>query len=201
VSLSRESWVVAGSYHTTVMLNDGREVGLRWLTAEDRPLLEELAAALPAEDLRHLNQDLRQGEVLQQWLEGLAAGSMRLLGAQDPAEGGRLAGYCSLQPGRGAHAHLGELEVVLHPAYRDLGLGSNLVREVAGAAGEAGLMFLKAEVPVEELGLITAFQRLGFELKAIMENYRVDLAGEPYHAIIMLKRLRYQSHKEFLYRF
>ncbi len=192
---------MAGPEHTTVILNDGREVDLRWLGAEDRPLLEALAAALPAEDLRHLNQDLRRGEVLQEWLEGLAGGSMRLLGAQDSAQGGRLAGYCSLRPGRGAHAHLGEVEVVLHPAYRELGLGSNLVREVAAAAEEAGLIFLQVEVPVAELGLITAFQRLGFELKAIMENYRVDLGGEPYHAIIMLKRLRYQSHKEFLYRF
>ena len=185
----------------TAILNDGRELVLSWLGAAQVPLFAEFAASLRVDDIVHLGLNLKDAKQLERWLNGLERGELFILAASDPEEQDRLAGFCALSLGRGAHSHMAQVEAFLHPAYRNLGLGSNLIKEAAGLASQRELDYLEAEVHVEDRPLMDALKNLDFELKAIIEDYRVDCSGEPYDVIIMLKRLSYPSNKEFLYRY
>ncbi|KMY66671.1 hypothetical protein AAU61_16300 [Desulfocarbo indianensis] len=192
---------MAGATETTAILNDGRELALAWLTPGDAGIFPQLAESLAPADTAHLSLDLKNPAQLTRWLESLERGELLILAARDPEENRRLSGYCALRLGRGARAHMAQVETFLQPPYRDLGLGSTLIKEAAGLAAQRKLDYLEAEVHVEDRALIDALKNLGFELKAIIENYRVDCAGEPYDVIILLKRLSYPSKKEFLYRY
>jgi ribosomal protein S18 acetylase RimI-like enzyme len=186
---------------TTAILNDGRELTLAWLAADQAAKFSEFFSGLSEDDIRHLSLNPKDSGQLQRWLAGLERGNLFILAARDPEESLRLAGYCALKLGRGAHGHMAQVETFLHPDYRDLGLGSNLIKEAASLGSRRKLDFLEAEVHVEDRPLMDALKNLGFELKAIIEDYRVDCSGLPYDVIIMLKRLSYPSKKEFLYRY
>ena len=186
---------------STVILNDGREVALGWLARGDQEWLAGLTKGLDADEYAYLGVDLRDQAALAHWLAGIRQGKRKILGAWDPAHPADLAGYALLQPGRGAHRHIGQVETFLAPAARELGLGSNMIRELAAEATKDGLLFLELEVHLKQRGLINAFKNLGFELKAIIEGYRVGLEGQPYDVIIMLKRLAHVATKDFLYRY
>ncbi len=186
---------------STVMLNDGRELITRAVSTADAEAVRAFASGLTEKQVRCLDQDLSDETALGRWLAALAEPSNSVLGAFDPAERHRLAGYCRLRLGSGSHAHSGSMEVFVHPQYADLGLGSALVREVASRAEAGGLFMLKTEVAVDDRKKLQALKSLGFELKAIMENWRIDTAGRPYDVIIMAKSLQYPSTQDFLYRY
>lgn len=170
----------------TVMLNDGREMALRELAKADAGLVDDFAAGLNGQAAGFLAQDLTTQEGRASWLEGMGAEDYHVLGALDPELGGRLAGYCRLRTGLGAHAHTGEIEVFIHPDYAGLGLGSGLLRETAHRAKGQGLLLLRAEIPVDNKDKLVALKTLGFELKAIVEDFRIDTAGQPYDVIIRI---------------
>lgn len=186
---------------STVMLNDGRELVTRPVTAADAEAVRAFAAGLSEKQVRCLDQDLTDEAALGRWLDALAGPGYSVLGAFDPAEGQRLAGYCRLRLGTGSHAHSGNIEIFVHPDYTGLGLGSGLVREVSSRAEADDLFMLRAEVPVDDRDKLQALKTLGFELKAIVENWRIDTKGRPYDVIIMVKSLQYPSSQEFLYRY
>lgn len=185
----------------TAILNDGRELAIAWLTPAQASKFSEFLIGMNEDDIAHLSLNPQDPEQLERWLNGLERGELLILAARDPEKERRLAGFCALRLGKGAHSHMAQAETCLHPDYRDLGLGSTLIREAAGLASQRKLDFLKAEVHVEDRALMDALKNIGFELKAIIEDYRVDCSGKPYDVIIMLKRLSYPSNKEFLYRY
>lgn len=192
---------MAGPYLSTVSLNDGREVCIKWLGPEDNEAVLDFVASLDDNDLLHLNQDLKDFPAMSKRLARLGGDRLRILAAFDPDNGEKMAGYAYMLRGAWAAAHRAAVECFIQPVYRDLGLGSTLLREVAAAAKAAGLMLLQAEIHVDKKELIIAFKRLGYELKAILEDYRLDRHGRPYDVIILLKRLRYQSTQDFLYKY
>lgn len=192
---------MASANETTVILNDGRELALAWLTPDQAPQFSGFLTGMNGDETSHLSLNPQDSVQLERWLSGLERGDLLILAARDPEKERRLTGYCALRIGRGAHSHMAQAETFLHPDYRNLGLGSTLIKEAAGLASQRKLDFLEAEVHVEDRALMDALKNLGFELKAIIEDYRVDCSGEPYDVIIMLKRLSYPSNKEFLYRY
>ena len=186
---------------TTAILNDGRELALAWLTSGQAGDFSEFLTGMNEADTAHLSLNPHDAGQLERWLSGLERGELLILAARDPEKERRLAGYCALRLGWGAHSHTAQAETFLHPDYRDLGLGSTLIKEAAGVATQRQLDFLMAEVHVEDRPLMDALKSLGFELKAVIEDYRVDCSGKPYDVIIMMKRLSYPSNKEFFYRY
>lgn len=186
---------------STAILNDGREMLLRWLGPDDKDLVLDFTRDLDDDEIRYLNQDLKDHEVMSSWLDQLGTDRYRLVAALDAEAGGRMAGYAYFFRGAFSGAHRADVEAFIHPAYRDLGLGSRLLREAADLATAMGILLLKAEMYVGRADLIKSFKRLDYELKAILEDFRLDREGHPYDAIIMMKRLVYQGNKEFLYRY
>ena len=184
-----------------VMLNDGRELGLRWLGPDDLAQLRSWADGLPESEIEQLDIDLKDPGALEDWCAALGRGEALALGAFEPTQPDFPAGWCHLRPGRGSHAHLGWMEWFIHPQFRDMGLGSCLIRDIETRAQHRELVFLVAEVALGNKRRLEALKTLGFELKTIMEEYRVDREGRPYDVIILLKRLQLATRKDFLYRY
>ncbi len=182
-----------------LMLNDGSLVDCIWLTPENKEPLLDLSRQLKPDMVGRHRQDLTNPKAVEQWLGALGKGGLSVLVAQDPGKGNRAAGYVYLQKGMLWSSHMGTVEAYVHPDYRNLGLGSALLREIVRHAEGLGLMFAKAELPAERRDLVTAYKRLGFHLKAILEDYRVDRTGKPYDVLIMTKRVMVDSTQEFLY--
>ncbi|MCB2185813.1 MAG: GNAT family N-acetyltransferase [Deltaproteobacteria bacterium] len=185
----------------TLSLNDGREVGLAWLGPQDAAPFAELACGLDADELNQQDLNLEDQEAVCAWLAEIGRTCFHVLAARDPGQGDALIGYAFLKRGRYSAAHRAMVASLLHPSFRNLGLGSGLLREVAHLGEDLGLMFLEAEIPASRRDLVASYKRLGFELKAILEDYRVDRQGRPYDVIILMKRLYHQVTQEFLYRY
>lgn len=192
---------MGNDFSTTVMLNDGRDMVLRALGPQDKELALSFINDLGGIDQADPAHDLASPESLGAVMDRLAEPEVFCLAAFDPGENDRLAGYALLEQGRHSAAHRASLQSFVHPEYRDLGLGSNLMRTLTERAQEMSLMILQVEIRVDQQDLINACKRLGYQLKAVLEDYRVDPGGAPYDVIIMLKRLRKPGESEFLYRY
>lgn len=190
-----------GDFQSTVMLNDGREVGLRWMSAGDEPGVLEFIDGLARSDFDRRTQELADRQAIISHLHKLDDQTRLMLGAFELGGEKRLAGYASLRRGRYSSSHRAALESFVHPAFRNMGLGSNLIRTLIEKAQELGLMLLQAEVGSDQHDLIQAYKRLGFQLKAVLEDYRLDADGKPYDVIVLLNRLYDQGTQEFLYRY
>lgn len=192
---------MAADSFSSVILNDGRDVGLQWLRPEDLPLVLGFIEGLDREQHASVSHDLVDPKAVRSVMAQLGGDNSRMLGAFDIEADHRLAAYAFFRCGAYSSAHRAKVQSIVHPDYRDLGLGSALIRFLSQTADEMQLMLLQVEIRMDQQDLITACKRLGFELKAILEDFRVDLDGNPYDVIILLKRLKRQGEKEFLYRY
>ena len=85
----------------------------------------------------------------------------------------------------GARKHIGEVRIVVDPRYRQHGIGSAVVRELAEIAHETGLEKLVAEVvDAPRSRAIATMQALGFVHVATLPNHAKDVAGRPCDIVI-----------------
>ncbi len=192
---------MSGQYFTTVILNDGRDVGLKWLQPDDLELVLQFIDSLDREQHANVSHDLVDPKAVRAAMAQLGGANPKMLGAFDLDSDHVLSAYAFFRRGAYSSAHRAKVQTIVHPHYRDLGMGSALMRFLSQTADEMQLMLLQVEIRMDQQELITACKRLGFELKAILEDFRVDLDGNPYDVIILLKRLKRQGEKEFLYRY
>jgi L-amino acid N-acyltransferase YncA len=90
----------------------------------------------------------------------------------------------------GSRQHVGEVRVVVDPAYRNRGVGRGLLHKLIDIAGNKGLKKLMFEVIVdtEEAARHTA-QVLGFVPVASLAGQVQDAGGNLHDLIIMERRL------------
>jgi L-amino acid N-acyltransferase YncA len=68
-------------------------------------------------------------------------------------------------------------------------LGTALLRAVIDVARKCGLQQLVAEVVADQVKAITAFQQLGFELRANYPDYFMMPDGETHDVAVLILRL------------
>ena len=101
-------------FQSTVMLNDGREVGLRWMSAEDEAVVLEFIEGLARSDFDRRTQELADREAVISYLQRLDDQTRLLLGAFDLHGDQGLAGYASLRRGRYSSGHRAAVESFVH---------------------------------------------------------------------------------------
>jgi ribosomal protein S18 acetylase RimI-like enzyme len=185
----------------TVMLNDGREASLRLLRQEDKPVVLGFIESLSRADFDRRTHELADPQAVSASMDRLDGQRYLMLGAFDLSQDQCMAGYAFLRRGIYSSAHRASLESFVHPSYRNMGLGSNLIRTLDELAQQLGVMMLQMEVGADQHDLIQAFKRLGFSLKAVLEDYRLDADCKPYDVIILLKQHYQCGTQEFLYRY
>jgi L-amino acid N-acyltransferase YncA len=81
---------------------------------------------------------------------------------------------------------VGEVRLVVDPAYRRKGLGSHLLEELILLAADLGLEKLVAELVAEERAAMLAFQRFNFEQVAVLPGIMRDQGGTNHDLVVMV---------------
>jgi len=170
-------------YPRTIALDNNTAVSLRLMTAADADRIVTFARNLPADDLLFLRMDITNPDVVAQWVQNLAAGRTVTVIAE---ANGAMAGYASLHhPEVTWQRHLGEIRIQVGQHYRSQGLGRILAAEIFAIARDLGLRKLMAQMTSDQKGAIATFERLGFQMEALLQDFVIDRSDRTRDLIVM----------------
>lgn len=168
--MTTENTFLSG-YPKTVPIRRGQHIVIRPMRADDTEGLRQLFADVDETEYRVLRDDVSNPDVIASWTANINFDEVIPLVAELD---GRIVGDIRLHRQRVApYEKIGEIRFYVHPRYRKRGIGKALVREILQIARAVGLEKIVVEFYVEHRGLITAFERMGFEREAILPTYQV----------------------------
>ena len=164
-------------------LSDGRRVTLRMMEPGDRDEVLKFARSLPQDDLLFLRTDITEPATIDEWMSNLERGtSVTVL-----AELGReVVGYATLHTEQARWTRrVGEIRVLVGAEFRGLGLGRELAAEIFQLGRLRGLKKMAAMMTPDQTGARAAFEKLGFQVEALLQDWVVDRDGRPRDLLIM----------------
>jgi ribosomal protein S18 acetylase RimI-like enzyme len=184
-------------YHKLVVLKNGKQVMIRLLNAQDRENLINFFQKAPAEDIQFCKEDVKNPKVIDSWLHFESARKIMALIARDMATK-QVVASLNLHKGQQAALNVGDIhQILVARPFQGLGLGSLMLDEMIALASEEKLNWLKVEVVADFNNIIKAFQSKGFEIRATLEDYFMDLKGEPHDAALMMRPLIERADEDF----
>lgn len=175
-------------YPTVYLTTDNAPMTIRPMVPEDQDALLDFFRSLPPEDRFSLKDDVTDPTVIARWAQTLDYSRvLPLLAFLD----GTIVGDGTLHHRRaGARQHIGEVRVVVAPAYRNRGVGRGLLHQLIAIAGDKGLKQLLFEVVADtEPAARHTAQVLGFIPVAVLPAHVRDSCGHPHDLIRMERRL------------
>jgi L-amino acid N-acyltransferase YncA len=171
------------SYPKQIQLPDGQQITLRMMDAGDRNRVLRFACSLPPDDLLFLRTDITEPAIVDAWIAALQAGTTVTVLADAPQE---LAGYASLHLEQARWTRrVGEIRVQVEPAFRGLGLGRCLSAEIFHLGQTRGLKKMAAMMTPDQTGAHAAFEKLGFQVEALLQDWVEDRSGRPRDLLVM----------------
>lgn len=177
-----ETEAVKRSYPWTTTLAQKR-ITLRAMRPDEGGVLLAFAQSLPEKDLLFLSIDITRAAAAEAWARSIAHGHTHTLFA---VVDGRVVGHGTL-----AHndllwtRHLGEIQLLVDPEYRGIGLGHLLANEVFAIAQELGLRKVVARMAGDQRGALRVFENLGFYAEALLADYVMDRQGRTHDLLVM----------------
>lgn len=177
-------------------LPDGRIATMRLMERGDREELLEFARSLPQDDLLFLRSDITDPAVVDEWVGNIQDGKTITLLAEmvnietvlsEPSVRIKeLAAYASvhLSPVRWTRS-IGELRINISPGYRSIGLGRRLTAEIFAVAKSIGLRKITAQMTADQSGARAVFEKLGFQVEAVLTDWVEDRRGCSRDLIVM----------------
>ena len=162
------------TYRRLVTLNDGLRVLIRPLTKADKEQLLKLFADAPQEDLDYFRSDASDPDVVASWCDELDYAKVFPLVA---VVNDQIIGDATLHIGSGYNRHVGWVRLYLDHEYRRRGVGGLMLSGLIDIARKIGLQQLVAEVVMNQVQVIKAFQNLGFKQEFIYPRLLYDAAG------------------------
>jgi RimJ/RimL family protein N-acetyltransferase len=161
----------------------GNEVTVRLMGPEDGQKLLAFARSLPERDLLFLSIDITRTEVIEGWERHIEEGrTFTVLAEAD----GQLIGHGTLYLSELTWAHhMGEIQLLISPAYRGRGFGHLLANETFTIARELGLQKIIARMAADQRGALQVFERLGFKAEALLADFVIDREGRTHDLIVM----------------
>lgn len=172
-------------YPRTVRLSDGTSVTLRLMTPQDRDVVLAFARSLPADDLLFLRTDITDPAVVDEWVENLEnRRTVTVLAEGGKGEG--ILGYGSLHYNEASWTrHMGEIRIQAGSGNRGKGLGRQLASAVFDIARSLGLQKITARMTPDQQGARSTFERLGFQMEALLADFVIDRDGRTRDMLIM----------------
>jgi L-amino acid N-acyltransferase YncA len=171
----------------TLTLGDGRVVVLRAMGLPDRDKIIAFARSLPQDDLLFLRTDITESSNIDDWMRHIKeGGTVTILAEIDE----KLAGYASVHTDQARWTRtIGEIRMQVGRPFRGLGLGRVLAAEIFAIGKERGLRKMAAMMTPDQAGARAAFEKLGFQIEALLQSWVVDRNGRPRDLIIMSQML------------
>ena len=171
------------SYPKQIKLPDGQDLTLRLMEAADRDQVLRFARSLPPDDLLFLRTDITEPAIVDQWITALQTGNTITVLAE---AGGELAGYASLHLEQARWTRrVGEIRVQVTPVFRGRGLGRRLTTEIFHLGQASGLKKMAAMMTPDQTGAHAAFEKLGFQVEALLQDWVVDRSGRSRDLLVM----------------
>jgi RimJ/RimL family protein N-acetyltransferase len=168
-------------------LSDGTRVLLRPLQHEDTDALLALFGNISAEDLQFVRSDITNKATVRSWVDDLDYHRVLPLMA---VVNDRFVGDATLHFRTGPHRHVAEIRIFLLQEYRRRGLGNLMLKTLVDIARKAGIQFIIAQVVADQTRVVQAFHSLGFERKAVLEDFFLMPNGDAHDVIYMVLSLR-----------
>lgn len=171
------------SYPHELTLPDGRQVSLRLMGPADKESILRFARALPEDDLLFLRTDITEPAAVDEWLRNVEKGASVTVLAEIR---GKLAGYAALHTEQARWTRrVGEIRVQVGVSYRGVGLGRALAAEIFQLGQTRGIKKMAAMMTPDQTGARAAFEKLGFQVEALLQDWVVDRDGRPRDLLIM----------------
>jgi len=153
------------------------------LKTSDAGALAAFVAALPVQDLTFMRRDVTHPKVLAAWMRSVDDGRITSLAAHD---GDVLVGCTAIiTDALSWSRHVGELRVLVAPAWRGRGLGRVLIQECFALALGLGLEKLTVQMTVDQQAAIAVFEELGFRAEAVLRDQVKDREGKAHDLALL----------------
>ena len=166
-----------------IKLRDGKLAKLRLMEPSDRDAIIKFASNLPADDLLFLRTDITDKGVVNQWVDNLKSGNTVTIIAEID---GNIAAYASVHIDAARWTRrVGEIRIISSSTHRGMGLGRRLAAEIFDIARSLGLKKITAQMTPDQTAARAAFERLGFQVEAVLTDWVEDRKGHPRDLLIM----------------
>jgi L-amino acid N-acyltransferase YncA len=153
------------------------------MTAADKQAVLNFARSLPQDDLLFLRTDITEAAMVDEWLRNIERGAT-VTALADIGE--HLAGYASLHTEQAQWTRrVGEIRVQVGRPYRGVGLGRQLAAEIFRLGQARGIKKMAAMMTPDQTGARAAFERLGFQVEALLQDWVVDRDGRSRDLLLM----------------
>lgn len=174
------------TYRRLVTLSDGLRVLIRPLIKDDKAQLLKLFAEAPQEDLDYFRSDAKDPAIVASWCDELDYAQVFPLVALINEQ---IVGDATLHIGTGYSRHVGWVRLYLDRDYRRRGIGGLMLSGLIDVGRKVGLQQLVAEVVMNQLQVIKAFQNLGFKQEFIYRDFFMTSQGETIDVSLLVLRL------------
>ncbi len=174
-------------YPKKVALKDGTDLTLRPMTRDDEHSVHMFFSSLPEETRRYLRNDVTNRKTITGWMRELNYEKTLPIIAE---YGGTIVASSTLHRQTfGWGRHVGEVRIVIDPAFQGRGLGGLLLDEICRIGSGNGLKKLVARIVTERDDVIKAFEKSGFAHVGVLKNYVKDMNNKYADIAIMVKEL------------
>jgi len=187
---------IAARYPKELKLPDGRTAAVRFMEPGDKQAILQFARSLPEDDLLFLRLDITDPTVVDEWIRNIEqAATVTLLAEMTNIETvlsepsvriKELAAYASIHLSNVRWTRkTGEIRINIAPTYRAIGLGRRLTAEVFDLAKSMGLRKIAAQMTPDQAGARAVFEKLGFQVEAVLADWVEDRRGQSRDLIMM----------------
>ncbi len=173
----------AHGFPREISLPNGAGIMLRLMERRDKDNVLAFARALPQDDLLFLRTDITESASVDEWIRNVECGDTATVIAE---ANGEIVGYASVHSDQ-AHwtRRVGEIRVQVGATYRGVGLGRQLAAQIFHLGQLRGLKKMAAMMTPDQAGARAAFEKLGFQVEALLQDWVVDRDGRPRDLLIM----------------
>jgi len=166
-----------------ITLPNGAGINLRLMEHGDKDKLLAFARALPQDDLLFLRTDITEPAGVEEWMRNVDRGDTATVIAE---ASGEIVGYASVHSDQARWTRrVGEIRVQVGANYRGVGLGRQLAAQIFQLGQLRGLKKMAAMMTPDQAGARAAFEKLGFQVEALLQDWVVDRDGRPRDLLIM----------------
>lgn len=169
--------------NSTAHLKDGSEVLIRPMVDDDLERSLEFFRSLRKDDRAYLRVDVTKREVVERRIQAIQSGTVkRLVALADD----RIVADGALElGGSGWREHMGEIRLIVAPAWQRKGLGMLMARGLYRLAATSGVETVVAKMMRPQMSARSIFHRLGFREQATLRDYVKDISGGKQDLIVM----------------